>query len=217
MATNPNLTDREVALTVARRTVTIRQAVRQNQLPQATLTINRGGVTPLAALTPIRVNAVGSSDPDTGDSLTYSWNFGDGTTDTGLAPPPHVYQFSGTFAITLTVTDQLGATGTAAMNVVVKSMTGTWAATANNGATRTFVITQSGLALSGTYTNSFISGLVGTFTGSLTSPRTITFTATIEDPIMMTTSIAAVGDFFTGNLTRQNAPPTLNQTFRRIQ
>ena len=49
-------------------------------------------------------DATGSSDPDTEDNLTYSWNFGDGTTGTGLKVE-HTYKKGGKYSVTLTVND----------------------------------------------------------------------------------------------------------------
>jgi len=54
-------------------------------------------------------NATSSSDPD-GTIVSYAWNFGDSTTGTG-AIPTHSYIASGTFTVTLTVTDDSASTG----------------------------------------------------------------------------------------------------------
>ena len=53
----------------------------------------------------------GSSDPD-GTIASYAWTFGDGQTGTG-ATTSHTYGSAGTFAVTLTVTDNKGATSSA--------------------------------------------------------------------------------------------------------
>ncbi len=49
----------------------------------------------------------GSSDPD-GTIESYAWAFGDGATSTA-ASPTHVYAASGTYQVTLTVTDNAGS------------------------------------------------------------------------------------------------------------
>lgn len=56
---------------------------------------------------PILFNGSASYDPD-GDNLTYSWTFGDNTNDTGRRVH-HTYHQEGTYCVSLTVRDPLGA------------------------------------------------------------------------------------------------------------
>ena len=77
-------------------------------------------------------SAAGSYDSD-GTIVEYRWQFGDGQTTTGMAPT-HTYASAGSYQVTLTVTDNEYATGTATRTVVV----GTPSAVAYRaGATRT--------------------------------------------------------------------------------
>jgi PKD repeat protein len=55
----------------------------------------------------VHFNASASTDPD-GSIASFSWSFGDGQTGTGQKPD-HVYTTAGTFTVTLTVTDNEGA------------------------------------------------------------------------------------------------------------
>ncbi len=77
--------------------------------PQAPVA-NSGGPYTGTAGTAITFNGAGSSDPKN-EVLTYAWTFGDGTTGTGVSPS-HTYAASGTFSVSLTVTntDNLSAT-----------------------------------------------------------------------------------------------------------
>ncbi|MGY1577478.1 carbohydrate-binding protein [Streptomyces sp. MN13] len=63
----------------------------------------------------VRFSAQGSADPE-GRPLTYSWDFGDGSTST-QADPSHTYTTKGTYRPTLTVKDPEGLTGTASLVV----------------------------------------------------------------------------------------------------
>jgi PKD repeat protein len=63
-----------------------------------------------------------ASVPDSTDTLTYAWNFGDGTTS-NLANPSHAYASSGTYNVALTVTDSEGASNTVHTTATVTTNT----------------------------------------------------------------------------------------------
>jgi PKD repeat protein len=62
-------------------------------------------------------DASASSDPD-GTIAAWDWSFGDGGTDSGTTVQ-YVYAVAGTFTVTLTVTDDLGATAAVTQAVTV--------------------------------------------------------------------------------------------------
>ncbi len=63
----------------------------------------------------------GSSDPD-GTIVTFDWIFGDGSTALDAGPmPSHAYASAGTFPVTLTVTDDDGATATCMTSATVNA------------------------------------------------------------------------------------------------
>ena len=79
-----------------------------NRAPTARLTASPGsGSVPLT----VSFDGSASTDPDAGDTLTYIWNFGDGssTQTTSSATTSHTYTTAGTFTATLTVRDNDGA------------------------------------------------------------------------------------------------------------
>lgn len=77
--------------------------------------------TPVSGTAPLVVsfNGSGSTDSD-GSIVSYSWNFGDGTTAAGVAVNK-TYSAAGNYNATLTVTDDRGATASAAQTIVVSA------------------------------------------------------------------------------------------------
>jgi PKD repeat protein len=79
-----------------------------NRTPSATL-----AASPTSGRLPLTVNfdGSGSGDPDAGDTLSYHWNFGDGTpTETTTTPMTnHTYSTKGTYTASLRVEDNHGA------------------------------------------------------------------------------------------------------------
>jgi glucose/arabinose dehydrogenase/PKD repeat protein len=85
-----------------------------NRAPVARASANKtSGAAPLA----VQFSSAGSSDPE-GGPLTYSWNFGDGTTSSA-ASPLKTYTGNGVYTATLTVRDNGMATGSSSVIVTV--------------------------------------------------------------------------------------------------
>jgi len=84
-----------------------------NALPTAAI-----DATTLSGPAPLEVELTGqASDPD-GSIVGYAWDLGDGTTSTEQSPVK-VYDTPGTYTVALTVTDDLGGTGSANVTVAV--------------------------------------------------------------------------------------------------
>lgn len=66
-----------------------------------------------------RVNFDGSGSSDDGTIVSYSWDFGDGSTATGVRVS-HIYSTPGNYTVTLTVTDNGGLTDTDTASVAVR-------------------------------------------------------------------------------------------------
>jgi PKD repeat protein len=108
-----------------------------NRAPVASFT-----ATPNSGALPLVVNldASASRDPD-GDSLTYSWNFGDGTTGSGKTTQK-TYNSAGKFNIVLTLRDSRGATSTRTVSVFPGNTAPTPSITSPSSTTR-FSVGQS--------------------------------------------------------------------------
>ncbi len=92
------------------------KADKQVQLPLADFIL-----TPTTGTAPesISFNAMGSKSPD-GQITSYSWNFGDGQTGSGLLIQ-HTYTKAGTFNVQLKVTDNFGGSATKTKSIVIKA------------------------------------------------------------------------------------------------
>lgn len=86
-----------------------------NRTPNADIKINGDGENYGPQDKQFQFSGAGSTDPD-GDSLAYSWDFGDGTTSTG-ADVSHTYSTAGKKTVILTIKDGKGGTGRAAVEV----------------------------------------------------------------------------------------------------
>jgi len=64
----------------------------------------------------------GFFDPDTGETYTIVWDFGDGTTASGTLTPTHTYADNGTYIVTLTVTDSGGRSGQDTVTIAVDDL-----------------------------------------------------------------------------------------------
>jgi PKD repeat protein len=80
---------------------------------------NAGGDRTVTEGTLSLFNASGSSDPD-GSIVSYSWDFGDGNTDTGVSVQ-HAYGDDGTYYLTLTIEDDGGLTASDTVEIVVEN------------------------------------------------------------------------------------------------
>ncbi|MBN9155506.1 MAG: PKD domain-containing protein [Microbacterium sp.] len=83
--------------------------------PQAAFTPNTAGLT-------ATVDASASTAAD-GATLSYSWNWGDGSAASTGVTAGHVYAAGGTYTVTLTATDSLGGTATVSQSVTVAAQT----------------------------------------------------------------------------------------------
>lgn len=85
-----------------------------------------GGHSPVAAAkadrtsgqAPLRAKFTASATDADGDALTYTWDFGDGTTSQ-QQNPAHTYRKNGTYTATVTAEDPGGRTGTASVYLTV--------------------------------------------------------------------------------------------------
>mgnify|MGYP003960416761 CR=1 FL=1 len=114
----------------------------------ALIVVGGGNLPPTATIESSCVGASctfdGSGSTDDGSVASYAWDFGDGGSSTATSPA-HTYLTWGTYTVTLTVTDNQGATGQASTDVVITDTNNAaptatiQSATCNGGATCDFV------------------------------------------------------------------------------
>ena len=67
-------------------------------------------------------SAVGSVDPNTGDTITYLWNFGDGQPTSTASALTKTFLAAGTYTVSLTVTDGWGRATVVTRQVTVSAV-----------------------------------------------------------------------------------------------
>lgn len=196
--------DGTVNSTAATATVTI-----SNQAPTA----NAGGPYSAVRNQVIAFSGAASNDPD-GDTLAYSWDFGDGTPAGAGVAPTHAYTNAGTFAVTLTVNDGTVNSTAATATVTISNQAPTANAGGPYAGVRNQAITFSGAASNDpdgdTLTYSWDFGDGGVATGPTpthlyAATGTFTVTLTVNDG---TTNSAPA----TSTVTITNVTPTVALT-----
>ncbi len=107
------VTDNDGNTTTATATVNLLQTA--NSPPTA----DAGPAVTGTANSAVLFNGSGSSDPE-GARLSYRWDFADGSIGVNVAPS-HTYTHCGTYSVGLTVTDDVGLTGTATTTATISS------------------------------------------------------------------------------------------------
>jgi PKD repeat protein len=158
----------------------------------------------------VSVNASASTDPD-GVIEDYSWNWGDGTAAGSGVTASHTYASAGTRSITLTVTDNAGATAISTRDVsVVPSNVGPTASFVGNVSGKTVYLDASASAdQDGTITTySWVFGDGATATGAITS-HTYSTTGTKNVQLTVLDNAGATGSATRSfTLTTSNVSPT---------
>jgi hypothetical protein len=171
-----------------------------NKPPTINGQVTATATTALLGLNSAITFSVDATDPDSGDTLTFTWDFGDGATDTGSGKQAtHSYTTAGTFTVKVTVSDgKESVSGQTASPVTVKSLAASWRSNAIQSQAGTlgmvFALTQSGNSLTGTFTQGSGTGPITNGSIKASQPQ-VTFTVT---PSIGTTTFPPFT--FTGNL-----------------
>jgi PKD domain len=140
-----------------------------------------------------------ASDP-AGNSLSFTWDFGDGDSATGEATS-HVYTTPGDYYATVTVSSSEGGSAVASLHIPVRSLTARWSGDLGGvpgepapGPHGRVSITQEGLNLRGTYQDDSRQGIVE---GRISDSGTVSFTVTSPGFAPVTFTGAAGPDVMT--------------------
>ncbi len=146
--------------------VTVQSSQPTNTAP----TITSGSATPTTGVPPLSVAfTVAATDADN-DTLTYAWDFGDGSAASTQQNPTHSYATAGSYTAKVTVSDGKG--GTASRSFPINVATGSTTVQGDVGATVPLAL---GLTLGAPATLGPIApGVTKDYTGSMTASVTST-------------------------------------------
>ncbi len=172
-----------------------------------------GPLGPLVGLEGQQLNwSAASTDPGTSDSVSYAWNFGDGSGDTGVSVS-HTYVNEGTYIVSVTVSDGDGGVDSNSITVVVSNVAPVLGLTtipnsANEGQLLSFTTSATDVGINDTLTYVWDMGDGNTVAGSnvtYTYPDNgvFTVTATVSDDFGAT-------DTSTSIINVQNVNPTID-------
>jgi PKD repeat protein len=151
-----------------------------------------------------------ASVPDPTDTLTYLWNFGDGSTSSEQSPT-HAYASAKTYNVSLTVTDSEGLSTTSRTTVVVNPNMPIVTLSPSTGGVEGSSISFSGTASGGvgTLTYSWSFGDGGTASGTLTPSHTYVSDGTYTAKLTVTDSLGDTASATTP-VTVANVAPTVS-------
>ena len=183
------------------KTVTVTEAGAANQPPTAVIASPTASGTYHEG-TEVSFLSTGSTDPD-GTIVSYNWTFGDGNTST-LANTTHIYATADTYTVTLTVTDDDGATNSTTVTVtvspaIVQINSWTLPSTGTRGTSISATVT---IENTGTETTWFVVSISGTqdTTGyPIVSTGTVRLDAgeSVDAPVMITVPGSADTESYT--------------------